>query len=94
MNSLLQTLYFTNQLRKAVYKMPTQSDDSTKSVALAFQRVFYKLQTCDKPVATKTLTRSFGWENLDSFMQHDVQEFSRVLLDKLDSKVSARHVEF
>lgn len=32
MNSLLQTLYFTNQLRKAVYKMPTESDDSTRWV--------------------------------------------------------------
>lgn len=87
MNSLLQTLFFTNQLRKAVYKMPTESDDSTKSVALALQRVFYELQTSDKPVGTKKLTRSFGWETLDSFMQHDVQEFLRVLLDKLESKV-------
>lgn len=93
MNSLLQTLYFTNQLRKAVYKMPTESDDSTKSVALALQRVFYELQTSDKPVGTKKLTRSFGWETLDSFMQHDVQEFLRVLLDKLESKVSCILVE-
>lgn len=68
--------------------MPTESDDSTKSVALALQRVFYELQTSDKPVGTKKLTRSFGWETLDSFMQHDVQEFLRVLLDKLESKVS------
>ncbi|EDS38979.1 conserved hypothetical protein [Culex quinquefasciatus] len=37
MNSLLQTLYFTNQLRKAVYKMPTQADVVCKSVALALQ---------------------------------------------------------
>lgn len=93
MNSLLQTLYFTNQLRKAVYKMPTESDDSTKSVALALQRVFYELQTSDKPVGTKKLTRSFGWETLDSFMQHDVQEFLRVLLDKLESKVSSMQRE-
>jgi ubiquitin carboxyl-terminal hydrolase 7 len=90
MNSLLQTLFFTNQLRKAVYKMPTESDDSTKSVALALQRVFYELQTSDKPVGTKKLTRSFGWETLDSFMQHDVQEFLRVLLDKLESKVCVK----
>lgn len=81
MNSLLQTLYFTNQLRKAVYKMPTESDDSTKSVALALQRVFHELQFCDKPVGTKKLTKSFGWETLDSFMQHDVQEFLRVRFD-------------
>lgn len=93
MNSLLQTLYFTNQLRKAVYKMPTESDDSTKSVALALQRVFNELQFSDKPVGTKKLTKSFGWEALDSFMQHDVQEFLRVLLDKLESKMKGTCVE-
>lgn len=87
MNSLLQTLYFTNQLRKAVYKMPTEADDSSKSVALALQRVFHDLQFSDKPVGTKKLTKSFGWETLDSFMQHDVQEFLRVLLDKVESKM-------
>jgi len=93
MNSLLQTLYFTNQLRKAVYKMPTESDDSSKSVALALQRVFHELQFCDRPVGTKKLTKSFGWETLDSFMQHDVQEFLRVLLDKLESKMKGTCVE-
>jgi len=59
--------------------MPTESDDSTKSVALALQRVFHELQFSDKPVGTKKLTKSFGWETLDSFMQHDVQEFLRVV---------------
>lgn len=93
MNSLLQTLYFTNQLRKAVYKMPTEADDSSKSVALALQRVFHDLQFTDKPVGTKKLTKSFGWETLDSFMQHDVQEFLRVLLDKLESKMKGTCVE-
>jgi len=93
MNSLLQVLYFTNMLRKAVYKMPTESDDSQKSVALALQRVFHELQFLDKPVGTKKLTKSFGWETLDSFMQHDVQEFLRVLLDKLESKMKQTCVE-
>jgi ubiquitin carboxyl-terminal hydrolase 7 len=87
MNSLLQTLFFTNQLRKAVYLMPTESDDSSKSVPLALQRVFYELQFSDKPVGTKKLTKSFGWETLDSFMQHDVQELCRVLLDNMESKM-------
>ncbi len=73
MNSLLQVLYFTNSLRKSVYKMPTEADDSTKSVGLALQRVFQDLQFNDKSVGTKKLTKSFGWEALDSFMQHDVQ---------------------
>ena len=93
MNSLLQTLYFTSQMTKAVYKMPTESDDSMKSVALALQRVFYDIQFSDKPVGTKKLTRSFGWETLDTFMQHDVQEFLRVLLDNLESKMKGTCVE-
>lgn len=78
MNSLLQTLFFTNVLRKAVYKIPTVGVDSSRSVAFALQRVFYDLEFSEKPVATKKLTKSFGWETLDSFMQHDVQEFLRV----------------
>lgn len=93
MNSLLQTLFFTNQLRKAVYQMPTESDDSSRSVALALQRVFYELQFSDKPVGTKKLTKSFGWETLDSFMQHDVQELCRVLLDNMESKMKGTCVE-
>ena len=31
------------------------------------------MQFSDKAVGTKKLTKSFGWETLDSFMQHDVQ---------------------
>ncbi|CAH0719456.1 unnamed protein product, partial [Brenthis ino] len=93
MNSLLQTLFFTNVLRKAVYKIPTVGDNSSRSVAFALQRVFYDLQFLDKPVATKILTKSFGWETLDSFMQHDVQEFLRVLLDKLENKMKGTVVE-
>ncbi|XP_050346295.1 ubiquitin carboxyl-terminal hydrolase 7-like isoform X1 [Nymphalis io] len=93
MNSLLQTLFFTNVLRKAVYKIPTVGDDSSRSVAFALQRVFYDLQFSDKTVATKKLTKSFGWETLDSFMQHDVQEFLRVLLDKLENKMKGTVVE-
>lgn len=93
MNSLLQTLFFTNKLRKAVYQMPTETDDPAKSVALAMQRVFYELQHSDRPVPTKKLTRSFGWDTFESFLQHDVQELCRVLLDNLESKMKGTSVE-
>lgn len=36
---------------------------------------------------TTELTKSFGWKSLDSFLQHDVQEFNRVLQEKLESKM-------
>ncbi|KAG8145440.1 hypothetical protein E2320_011973 [Naja naja] len=73
--------------------LKNQGDDSSKSVPLALQRVFYELQHSDKPVGTKKLTKSFGWETLDSFMQHDVQELCRVLLDNVENKMKGTCVE-
>ena len=90
---------------KAVYQIPTH-EDTTDTVPLALQRVFYNLQTSDQPVGeapcaffagcaaninvvtgTTELTKSFGWKGFDSFLQHDVQEFNRVLQDKLEEKM-------
>ncbi|KAJ2719750.1 ubiquitin-specific protease ubp15 [Coemansia sp. Benny D115] len=93
MNSLLQSLYFTNEFRNAVYQIPTQNDDPKKSVALALQRVFYNLEVSAEPVDTTELTKSFGWDSLDSFMQHDVQEFNRVLQDSLETKMKGTAVD-
>jgi ubiquitin carboxyl-terminal hydrolase 7 len=87
MNSLLQSLYFTNSFRKAVYEIPTENEEPTKSVALALQRLFYNLQYSAHPVSTTELTRSFGWDSAESFTQHDVQEFNRVLQDNLEAKM-------
>jgi ubiquitin carboxyl-terminal hydrolase 7 len=47
----------------------------------------------DKSVGTKKLTKSFGWDTVDVFMQHDVQELSRVLLDNLENKMKGTVVE-
>nr|VZI41838.1 unnamed protein product [Spirometra erinaceieuropaei] len=93
MNSLLQAFFFTNELRRAVFLMPTESDDASTSIPLALQRVFYELQFSNRAVGTKKLTRSFGWESLDSFMQHDAQELCRVLLDNMESKMKGTSVE-
>ncbi|XP_062207009.1 ubiquitin C-terminal hydrolase 13-like isoform X1 [Phragmites australis] len=94
MNSLLQTLYHIPYFRKAVYHMPTSENDTPSgSIPLALQSLFYKLQHSDNSVATKELTKSFGWDTYDSFMQHDVQELNRVLCEKLENKMKGTTVE-
>ncbi|XP_052200114.1 ubiquitin C-terminal hydrolase 12-like isoform X1 [Diospyros lotus] len=94
MNSLLQTLYHIPYFRKAVYHMPTTENDMPSgSIPLALQSLFYKLQYNDTSVSTKELTRSFGWDTYDSFMQHDVQELNRVLCEKLEDKMKGTVVE-
>ncbi|KAL8152397.1 hypothetical protein V2J09_010157 [Rumex salicifolius] len=94
MNSLLQTLYHISYFRKAVYHMPTtENDNPSSSIPLALQSLFYKLQYNDTSVSTKELTKSFGWDTYDSFMQHDVQELNRVLSEKLEDKMKGTVVE-
>lgn len=93
MNSLLQSLFCTPYFRRAVYQIPTENDTPSESLPLALQRVFYHLQSSDQPVGTTELTKSFGWKSADAFMQHDVQEFSRILQDKLETKMKVRWIE-
>eukprot|EP00898_Chlorokybus_atmophyticus_P001501 jgi/Chlat1/2351/Chrsp17S02617 len=94
MNSLLQTLYHIPYFRKAVYHMPTTEVDApSSSIPLALQALFYKLQYTDTSVTTKDLTKSFGWDTYDAFMQHDVQELNRVLCEKLEDKMKSTVVE-
>lgn len=46
-----------------------------------------QLQFGDASVSTKDLTKSFGWDTMEGFMQHDVQELNRVLCDNLEEKM-------
>ncbi|KAL0337100.1 UNVERIFIED_CONTAM: Ubiquitin carboxyl-terminal hydrolase 12 [Sesamum calycinum] len=90
--------YWTYDSKKetgyAVYHMPTtENDNPSGSIPLALQSLFYKLQYNDTSVATKELTKSFGWDTYDSFMQHDVQELNRVLCEKLEDKMKGTVVE-
>jgi ubiquitin carboxyl-terminal hydrolase 7 len=73
--------------------MPTTENDvPSNSIPLALQSLFYKIQYSDTSVATKDLTKSFGWDTYDSFMQHDVQELNRVLCEKLEDKMKVRNI--
>lgn len=93
MNSLLQSLFFTNKFRNAVFQIPTEADNPMKSTALALQRVFYNLQASNTAAGTTELTKSFGWDSLESFRQHDVQELNRKLQENLEAKMKGTEVD-
>lgn len=93
MNSLLQTLYHTAAFTQAVFQLPTEGDEPTKSIPLALQRVFFNLKFSRTAVGTRELTNSFGWDSADSFTQHDVQELNRVLTDKMEEKMKGTPAE-
>lgn len=93
MNSILQSFYFTTGFRRAVYNMEVGNEPTESNIVLAMQRVFYELQMSSEAVETNSLTRAFGWDKLDAFNQHDVQEFCRVLLDNLETKMKGTSEE-
>lgn len=92
LNSLLQSLYFSTEFRRAVYQIPTEEEEPTNS-ALALQRLFYQLQTSPDAVGTNELTRSFGWETKHIFEQQDVQELNRKLMESLEEKMKGTEAE-
>ena len=87
LNSLLQSLYFTDAFRKAVYQIPTDSEATKANSAWTLQRLFYKLQKDKLAVSTNELTASFGWDRGQIFEQQDVQELSRILMEVLEKKM-------
>ncbi|KAJ5462719.1 hypothetical protein N7475_007663 [Penicillium sp. IBT 31633x] len=93
LNSLLQSLYFTNAFRKAVYQIPTDQEASRENSAWALQRLFYNLQTSENAVSTTELTASFGWQSSQIFEQQDVQELSRKLMERLEHKMKGTVAE-
>jgi ubiquitin carboxyl-terminal hydrolase 7 len=93
LNSLLQSLYFTNAFRKAVYQIPTESEAVKTNSAWTLQRLFYNLQKHKLAVATSELTASFGWDSRQIFEQQDVQELSRILMEKLEERMKGTIAE-
>ncbi|ODA78381.1 hypothetical protein RJ55_05762 [Drechmeria coniospora] len=93
LNSLLQSLYFTNAFRKAVYEIPTENEDDMMNSAYTLQRLFYQLQTSEQAVGTNELTKSFGWETRHIFEQQDVQELSRKLMERMEEKMKGTKAE-
>lgn len=94
MNSLLQSLYHIPSFRRIVYNIPLSgTEDINTCFPLCMQRLFAKMQFSDTPCSTKELTTSFGWNDRETFTQHDVQEFCTVLLDKLSEKLQGTPLE-
>jgi ubiquitin carboxyl-terminal hydrolase 7 len=93
LNALLQMLYHISAFRKAVYILPHDNENLETSTTLALQNIFKNLQCGNTAVTTKDLTKSFGWSGTDTYLQQDVQEMMRVLLEKLEMKMKGTMVE-
>lgn len=91
MNSLLQTLFMTPELRAQLYQWTYEPDRHglpEDCIPLQLQLLFARLHLSQTSLRTTNLTKSFGWNDNESFQQHDTQEFCRVLFDAIEQSVS------
>lgn len=88
LNSLLQTLFTTPELRHRVYAFRYNSDvhgPADRCIPLQLQELFARLQFGSRPAtATTALTHAFGWSRSQGAQQQDVQELCMVLFEALD----------
>ncbi|XP_076013672.1 ubiquitin carboxyl-terminal hydrolase 40 isoform X2 [Genypterus blacodes] len=95
LNSLLQTLLFTPELREELFNLGPEElgclEDKDKPgakvrvIPLELQRLFAHLLLVDQQSAsTAGLTDSFGWNSSEGTNQHDVQELNRILFSALE----------
>ena len=95
LNGLLQSYFHIGRFREIVYQMSggmahgeeSPTGGTRMSLPLALQSVFLRLESAEQAVNTMELTRAFGWDSMDAFTQHDVQELARILCDKLEEKL-------
>jgi hypothetical protein len=77
------------------WKFDTETDSKENDcIPLQLQRLFANLQlNQSSSIKTEALTRSFGWDNIDTFQQHDAGEFFKVLFDALETTLSSSQYE-
>lgn len=83
-------------LLQAVFQIPTDPDPEDgyrKDSVYALQKLFYRLQTSLDSVPTHELTSAFGWDQKQIFEQQDIQELSRVLMERLEEKMKGTDAE-
>jgi len=89
LNSLLQSLFHIRVLRKAIW----DAHNSNNRIIKALQSTFYHLQFGDSSVNTQKLLDSFGWSSSDAYVQHDIQELARMLIEKIEEALTKKNVK-
>ncbi|KAG9395095.1 Ubiquitin carboxyl-terminal hydrolase [Carpediemonas membranifera] len=89
MNSLLQALYHTPEFRNIIYSYSYDAEKDgpeDESIPLQLQYLFAAMERTERScITTDDLTKAFGWDSMDSFVQQDVHETSKILLDALEN---------
>lgn len=98
MNSYLQYLYMYKEFRAVLFSLdlkPDNKEDEKDCIPFQLQKLFSKLNLKkNKQISTKELTASFQWTVEDVFAEHDVSEFSKLLIQAFRDSLDTKNIEF
>lgn len=89
MNSFLQTLFFIRPIRQATLAIQKQNDVQAPRILNALATVFHDLESSPTSVRTAPLTTAFNWSFRKLWRQQDMQEFSKLFLERIDADFQA-----
>ena len=90
LNGLLQSLFYLGRFRELVYlgnDGVNGCENGETPVLTALRRVFYALERGGSSVSCRPLVEAFGWKPNDLATQHDAQELSRLLCEKVEDEL-------
>ncbi|XP_019857565.1 PREDICTED: ubiquitin carboxyl-terminal hydrolase 40-like [Amphimedon queenslandica] len=94
MNALLQTLFYTPELRESLFSLSREElgiegeAGMIRDIPVQLQHLFARMLLADQDtVGVEGLVSSFGWTNNEQMQQHDVQELNRILFDAIESSL-------
>ncbi|KAK1161280.1 ubiquitin carboxyl-terminal hydrolase 47-like isoform X5, partial [Acipenser oxyrinchus oxyrinchus] len=86
LNTVLQTFFMTPEFRDAVHKYSGPEKDKEKNLLFQLKKLFQNLEDGEYEVKTTGVTRSLGMMHRDVWVQQDVAEFFRKILNEVSKE--------
>ncbi|XP_041079029.1 ubiquitin carboxyl-terminal hydrolase puf-like isoform X1 [Polyodon spathula] len=86
LNTVLQTFFMTPEFRDAVHKYREPDKDKEKNLLFHLKKMFQNLEDKKCKVETTGVTRSLGMMDSDVWVQQDVAEFFRKILNEVSNE--------
>ncbi|CAL8104991.1 unnamed protein product [Orchesella dallaii] len=88
LNSFLQGLWFTPEFRNALYNYVYEPGRSNrKSLCHPLQKLFLQQQfSIRDSIETDELIKTFGWEDRETWNQHDIEELCSIFMENLTAE--------
>ncbi|KAK6474905.1 ubiquitin carboxyl-terminal hydrolase puf-like isoform X1 [Huso huso] len=86
LNTVLQTFFMTPEFRDAVHEYSGPEKDEEKNLLFQLKKLFQNLEDGEYEVKTTGVTRSLGMMHRDVWVQQDVAEFFRKILNEVSKE--------